>query len=110
MAVWLITGGSSGFGKEIAKAALKHGDKVIAASRNGSKLSELKGLGASPISLDVNGTPEEIKATIAEAHKIYGTFDILVNNAAYVLVGSLTRQFYTWSQDRLLALTLSSSA
>ncbi|KAH9213894.1 hypothetical protein DL95DRAFT_301465 [Leptodontidium sp. 2 PMI_412] len=89
MAVWLITGCSSGFGKEIAKAALRHGDKVIAASRNASRLSELKGLGASPISLDVNGTPEEINASIVEASKIHGSFDILVNNAAYVLVGSI---------------------
>ncbi|KAG4442131.1 hypothetical protein IFR05_002417 [Cadophora sp. M221] len=82
MAVWLITGCSSGFGKEIAKAALKHGDKVIAASRNASKLIELKGLGASPISLNVNGTQDEINASILEASKIHGSFDILVNNAA----------------------------
>ncbi|KAH8587535.1 hypothetical protein B0O99DRAFT_526704 [Bisporella sp. PMI_857] len=89
MAIWLVTGCSSGLGKEIAKAALNHGDKVIATSRNASRLSELKRLGAVPISLDVNGTPEEISAAVVEASRVYGTFDILVNNAAYVLVGSI---------------------
>lgn len=89
MAVWLITGCSSGLGKEIAKAALKQGDKVIAASRDASRLTELRSLGAATISLDVNGTPAEIDAAIGEAAKFHGTIDILVNNAAYVLVGSI---------------------
>jgi NAD(P)-dependent dehydrogenase (short-subunit alcohol dehydrogenase family) len=89
MAVWLITGCSSGFGRELAKAALKHGEKVIATSRNASRLSELKSLGAATISLNVNGTPAEIDATVVEAAKIHGTIDILVNNAAYVLIGGI---------------------
>ncbi|KAJ6078828.1 hypothetical protein N7467_008581 [Penicillium canescens] len=89
MAVWLITGCSSGFGKEIAKAALKHGENVIATSRNASRLSELKRLGATTISLNVNGTPAEIDATVVEAAKVHGTIDVLVNNAAYVLIGGI---------------------
>lgn len=31
--VWFITGASRGFGLEIARAALKHGDAVVAAAR-----------------------------------------------------------------------------
>ncbi|GFF54917.1 hypothetical protein IFM46972_10140 [Aspergillus udagawae] len=89
MAVWLITGCSSGLGKEIAKAALKHGEKVIATSRNASRLSELKSLGATTVSLNVNGTPAEIDATVVEAAKVHGTIDVLVNNAAYVLIGGI---------------------
>ncbi|KAH7371473.1 hypothetical protein BKA64DRAFT_308590 [Cadophora sp. MPI-SDFR-AT-0126] len=89
MSVWLITGCSSGLGREIAKAALKQGEKVIAASRNASRLSELRSLGAAAISLNVNGTQTEIDADIGEAAKIHGTIDILVNNAAYVLVGGI---------------------
>lgn len=87
MAVWLITGCSSGFGSEIAKAALKRGEKVIATSR--SRLLELKSLGAATISLNVNGTPAEIDAAVVEAGKFYGTIDVLVNNAAYVLIGGI---------------------
>ena len=89
MAVWLITGCSSGLGREIAKAALKHGEKVITTSRNASRLSELKSLGAATISLNVNGTPAEIDAIIVEAAKIHGTIDVVVNNAAYVLIGGI---------------------
>lgn len=89
MAVWLITGCSSGLGKEIAKAALKHGENVIATSRNASRLSELQRLGATTISLNVNGTPAEIDAAVVEAAKVHGTIDVLVNNAAYVLVGGI---------------------
>lgn len=89
MAVWLITGCSSGFGSEIAKAALKRGEKVIATSRNASRLLELKSLGAATISLNVNGTPAEIDAAVVEAGKFYGTIDVLVNNAAYVLIGGI---------------------
>ncbi|KAL3419203.1 retinol dehydrogenase [Phlyctema vagabunda] len=88
MAVWLITGCSSGFGDEITKAALEHGDKVIATSRNVSKLANVKSLGAATIALDINGSQTDVDATIAEAIKFYGKIDILVNNAGYALIGA----------------------
>jgi len=94
MAVWLITGCSSGFGKEIARAALKHGDKVIATSRNTSSLSDLKILGAATIILNVNGTATERNTSVCEAAKIYGTIDVLVNNAAYVLITGTEEAMY----------------
>ncbi|WP_131739160.1 SDR family NAD(P)-dependent oxidoreductase, partial [Actinomadura roseirufa] len=34
MAVWFITGASRGLGLEIARAALRRGDRVAAAARN----------------------------------------------------------------------------
>ena len=40
--VWYITGGSSGFGQEITRAALENGDKVVATVRKTrEKLKEL---------------------------------------------------------------------
>ncbi|KAL1962094.1 hypothetical protein VTN77DRAFT_561 [Rasamsonia byssochlamydoides] len=88
---WLITGCSSGFGQEIAKAALAAGDIVVATSREASRLGHLQQLGAIPVSLDVTGTDQHIEAVVAEAVKKAGTgtIDILVNNAGYLLEGAV---------------------
>lgn len=87
--VWLITGTSSGFGSLLAKAALKHGDKVIATARDASKIEDLKALGAATLALDVVDDEETIKKVIADAVAVYGRIDILVNNAAYILAGAV---------------------
>ncbi|KAH8885952.1 putative short chain oxidoreductase/dehydrogenase [Thozetella sp. PMI_491] len=82
-AVWLITGCSSGFGLELARAVLARGHQVIASSRTPAKTPELveevKSKGGSWISLDV--TADDVKAKIAEATAIHGRIDVLVNNA-----------------------------
>jgi NADP-dependent 3-hydroxy acid dehydrogenase YdfG len=71
MAVWFITGCSSGFGKEVAKEALARGDKVVATARNTNKLEDLKILGALTLSLDVTDAEAEIEKVVAEAIKTY---------------------------------------
>ncbi|RDW85166.1 hypothetical protein BP6252_02756 [Coleophoma cylindrospora] len=85
MGVWLITGCSSGFGLEVAKAALAHGDQVIATSRDVSKLSELRDLGAATLALNISASSDVLNQFAAEAVKIYGKIDILLNNAGYIL-------------------------
>ncbi len=51
--VVLITGASSGIGKEAARLLSGKGYKVYAASRNLEKMEELKSSGVIPLSLDV---------------------------------------------------------
>ncbi|KAK9764045.1 hypothetical protein K7432_008806 [Basidiobolus ranarum] len=87
--VWLITGCSSGFGRELVQAALNHGDKVIATARNPAKIEDLVQLGAHTLELDVTSSPSELRQRIEEAIKVYGKIDVLVNNAAYVLQGGI---------------------
>ncbi|KAG0640294.1 hypothetical protein HOY80DRAFT_1136091 [Tuber brumale] len=87
--VWLITGCSSGFGGLLARAALKNGDKVVATARDPKKIDDLKALGASTLALDVCDAEENIKKTIAEANSVHGRIDILVNNAAFILEGTI---------------------
>lgn len=87
--VWLITGCSSGLGRELALAALARGDSVIATARNAAKLEDLKQRGAAAISLDVTSSDDVLKKIIADAVAIYGRIDILVNNAGYVLQGAV---------------------
>ena len=85
--VWLITGTSSGFGAEFVKSILARGDKVIATARNLSKIKHLESLGAAILEIDVSDTQDELDRKAEEAIQIYGTVDVLVNNAGYAHFG-----------------------
>ncbi|KAG9002394.1 hypothetical protein FRB94_013312 [Tulasnella sp. JGI-2019a] len=88
--VWLITGTSSGIGKELTLAALRRGDRVIATARNISKIDPaLKSQGADILQLDVTDSLENLKKIASEAAAIHGRVDVLVNNAGYIAVGAL---------------------
>ncbi|KAF8339652.1 short-chain oxidoreductase [Cantharellus anzutake] len=87
--VWLITGTTSGLGRDITLAALKRGDKVIATARRPSTIEDLKAAGASILELDVTSPLEKLKKVAEEAHSIYGRIDVVLNNAGYFEIGSL---------------------
>ncbi|KAL1725378.1 hypothetical protein EV714DRAFT_221409 [Schizophyllum commune] len=89
--VWVITGTSTGLGRELAKAALARGDKVIATARARSiaKLDDLKVEGADAIELDVTAPLDTLKAAAEKAVAIYGRVDVVVNNAGYILTGAI---------------------
>jgi NAD(P)-dependent dehydrogenase (short-subunit alcohol dehydrogenase family) len=89
--VWLITGSSSGFGRNLAEGVLKKGDRVIATARKPEQLQDLVNQypnTVKAVSLDVNNS-SQIKATVDEAIKAFGRIDVLVNNAGYGLIGAL---------------------
>src|SRR2546428_8508464 len=82
--VVLITGASSGFGRETARLLLGRGFKVYGTSRNPSSKPQEQGVGM--IALDVdsdNSVQNGVKELLDEA----GRLDVLVNNAGYVLTG-----------------------
>jgi NAD(P)-dependent dehydrogenase (short-subunit alcohol dehydrogenase family) len=90
---WLITCCSSVFGYEIAQAALQAGHNVVATSRNPSKTPEaVSAITSKPngkwLALDVTASQDSIIKTIAEAESLFGRIDILVNNAAYAVLGA----------------------
>ncbi|PYH44627.1 SDR family oxidoreductase [Aspergillus saccharolyticus JOP 1030-1] len=87
--VYLITGCSSGLGHELARQALQRGHKVIATARDLDKLSALQKLGAATLALDVTAPQSELNRTVTAALGIYGSIDVLVNNAGYTLFGSV---------------------
>ncbi|KAJ2927830.1 hypothetical protein H1R20_g9267, partial [Candolleomyces eurysporus] len=89
--VWLITGASTGLGRELAYAALSRGDNVIATARGSSvsKLADLKDKGAVTLELDVTASLERLSENAKEAVEIYGRVDIVVNNAGYLLAGTI---------------------
>ncbi|TFK18208.1 short chain dehydrogenase [Coprinopsis marcescibilis] len=100
--VWVITGTSSGLGREFALEALARGDKVIATARPQSlgKLDDLKEKGAATLGLDVTASLQELRETASDAVKIYGRVDALVNNAGYVLVGAIEENTPEETQDQ----------
>src|ERR1700749_4446035 len=89
--VWFITGASRGFGRVWTEAALKRGDKVAATARNLESIADLNekyGENVLTLQLDVTN-PDQVKATIEQAHAHFGRLDIVFNNAGYSLVGTI---------------------
>jgi NAD(P)-dependent dehydrogenase (short-subunit alcohol dehydrogenase family) len=89
--VWLISGSSSGFGRSIAEAALRTGDRVVASARDPETLTDL--VAAAPdrvlaVTLDVTDGVQ-IEAAVAAARSRFGRIDVLVNNAGYGSVGAV---------------------
>jgi NAD(P)-dependent dehydrogenase (short-subunit alcohol dehydrogenase family) len=89
--VWLITGCSTGFGRELAKEVLAKGYKVAVASRKTSDVDDI--VAAYPntsiaIKLDVT-IDAEIKSSVTETMAHFGQIDVLVNNAGIGYFGSI---------------------
>ncbi|KAJ7758283.1 putative short-chain oxidoreductase [Mycena metata] len=85
--VFLITGCSSGLGRELAIAALHRSFRVIATARRVDTLDYLIQRGAKALSLDVTSSEAELAEVAAKAISIYGQVDYLVNNAGFMHAG-----------------------
>ncbi|WP_050614613.1 2,4-dienoyl-CoA reductase [Bacillus testis] len=85
--VAIITGGSSGMGKYMAKHFVSQGANVVITGRNPERLQEaIKEIEhpngkAISFQMDVREI-EHVKALVEKTHEEFGTIDILVNNAA----------------------------
>ncbi|RWA73368.1 MAG: oxidoreductase [Mesorhizobium sp.] len=82
----LVTGASSGMGKEIAKRLIQDGYQVYVAARQMEKMEDLAALGARPLRMDISKN-EEIDAAVASILAEADGVDVLVNNAGYGLYG-----------------------
>lgn len=82
----LITGSSTGFGFEMAKAVLEHGGKVALSARPGEKLDRamerMEALGFDPVKVPMDVRDEDsIRKAAALIRERWGGLDVLVNNA-----------------------------
>ena len=78
----LVTGGSRGIGKAIARQLIAEGVKVAIVARNQDQLAATaKELGAFPIQCDT-GSDDQVRAMVERALEQLGGVDILVNCAA----------------------------
>jgi len=89
--VWFITGASKGFGLALAKLLLAEGHKVAATSRHKKNIEaeigrERDGILALTVDLTDEG---DVLGAIEETISYFGRIDVVVNNAGYMLLGSL---------------------
>ncbi len=89
--VWLITGSSRGLGRELAKAALAAGHRLVATARKPEDLHDLVsqyGDRVRVVALDVTD-PAAARAAVATAIAAFGRLDVVVNNAGYANINSI---------------------
>ena len=80
--VVLITGASSGFGKETASELIKNGYTVYPAARRLHEMSDLEELGGHPIAMDVT-IDASVESGVARIIEEQGRIDVVINNAGY---------------------------
>jgi len=89
MSTVLITGASSGIGKETAKRFQDKGWNVVATMRSPEKEEELAALDNVLVTrLDVTD-PDSIAGAVNDGIERFGSIDVLVNNAGYGAFGPL---------------------
>lgn len=89
--VVLVTGGSSGIGRAMARAVAAEGAKVALVGRSADRLQAVAdGLGgeALPIAADLT-KPDEVARVVAETVARFGRIDILLPNAGLYIPGDV---------------------
>ena len=89
--VWLVTGASAGFGRELVEYLLAQGARVVATARKVEGLKELETRypkTALVVAMDVT-EQRQVEAAVRAAVKAFGRVDVLVNNAGYGMVGAV---------------------
>lgn len=84
----LITGASSGLGKETAKQLIKEGHIVYGAARRVESMEDLVEHGGHAIKMDVT-KEETILQGVEQVIKEQGKIDVLINNAGYAIYGAV---------------------
>lgn len=84
----LVTGASSGMGKDFAQRLLKEGMTVYAAARSVDKMADLAEAGAIVLEMDIT-KDADVVAAVEKIKSGHGGLDVLINNAGYGQYGSV---------------------
>ena len=107
---WLITGGTSGLGLEMAQQLLAEGHTVVATARRPEALAQLKQ--HSPACLHVIELdlmePDAISSAVKSAFERHQRIDVIVSNAGYGLFGA-AEELTNTQIDRQIATNLTGS-
>jgi NAD(P)-dependent dehydrogenase (short-subunit alcohol dehydrogenase family) len=87
---WLITGVSSGFGRELTDQLLKRGDRVIGTVRDTGKVTDLiarypQAFHAAVLEMT---DPAAIRTVVKRSFAQRGRIDVIISNAGYGLFGA----------------------
>lgn len=102
--VVIVTGASSGIGEATARLLSSRGAKVILAGRRIQKLenivSDIKSEGGEASYIRTNVSKQkEVQSLIDETISIYGSLDVLVNNAGFMSIAPIeTNEIAKWDQ------------
>jgi len=85
MSTWLITGCSTGLGRDLAREVLERGHSAVVTARDPARVQDL--VDAHPetalaLALDVTD-PAQVVDAVRAAEQRFGGVDVLVNNAGY---------------------------
>ncbi len=85
--VVIITGAGQGIGREYALAFAEAGAIPVLAEIDGQTLEtvaeEIRGRGGLPLAVETDvGSPESVRAMVAQTLEAHGRIDVLINNAA----------------------------
>lgn len=89
--VWLITGCSTGFGKELAKLVLGRGWKAVVTARKPEQLQDVvQGHEENALALPLDVTnKQQVANAVQQAEARFGKIDVLVNNAGYGYIAAV---------------------
>lgn len=84
----LVTGASSGMGKDFARALARQGMVVYAAARRVENMQDLKAEGIIPLQMDIT-LQGDIEKVVAQIERDHGGVDVLINNAGFGMYGAV---------------------
>jgi len=89
--IWLVTGCSTGFGKEFVRQLANQGDTVIGTVRKEAQVAELESIHPTLVTGVVLDVQNQVSIDAAKTliQKKFGRVDVLVNNAGYGSMGSI---------------------
>lgn len=102
----IVTGGSSGIGKETARQIVKAGGEVVICARSKDKLNHAANeIGATPIVCDVSKEKQVIDLVL-EAIETMDGYNVLINNAGYGHFSKLVNLSATEFEEQLRVNTI----
>lgn len=84
--VIVITGASSGMGKDFAHSLLKEGHTVYGLARRVDKMQDIEQKGGKAIAMDITDE-SQIESAVNQIIDTEGKIDVLINNAGYATYG-----------------------
>jgi NAD(P)-dependent dehydrogenase (short-subunit alcohol dehydrogenase family) len=89
--IWLITGCSTGFGRELAVEVLKKGYTAIVTARKIEDILDIvKDYSGKSLALELDVTkPDQIRQVVKKSKDSFGRIDVLVNNAGIGYFGAI---------------------